>query len=43
MTTSPQIITFGEMRTSGVHDVLIYCHDHRDKPPCVNQRGRLAR
>jgi hypothetical protein len=29
MTTSPQKITFGEMRESGVRDVLIYCRDHR--------------
>jgi hypothetical protein len=30
MTTYPQKITFGEMRDSGVRDVLIYCRDH----PC---------
>ncbi len=24
-----QKITFGEMRASGVRDVLIYCSDHR--------------
>jgi hypothetical protein len=29
MTLSPQKITFGEMRASGVRDVLIYCCDHR--------------
>jgi hypothetical protein len=29
MTTTPQKITFGEMRESGVRDVLIYCRDHR--------------
>ena len=29
MTTYPQKITFGEMRASGVRDVLIYCRDHR--------------
>ena len=29
MTTFPQKITFGEMRASGVRDVLIYCRDHR--------------
>ena len=29
MTTYPQKITFGEMRESGVRDVLIYCRDHR--------------
>lgn len=29
MTTNPQKITFGEMRASGVRDVLIYCRDHR--------------
>jgi hypothetical protein len=29
MTTDhPQKITFGEMRASGVRDVLIYCRDH---------------
>ena len=26
---TPQKITFGEMRRSGVRDVLIYCRDHR--------------
>jgi hypothetical protein len=25
----PTKITFGEMRTSGVRDVLVYCRDHR--------------
>ena len=25
----PQKITFGEMRASGVRDVLVYCRDHR--------------
>ena len=29
MTTYPEKITFGEMRASGVRDVLIYCRDHR--------------
>jgi hypothetical protein len=29
VTTYPQKITFGEMRESGVRDVLIYCRDHR--------------
>jgi hypothetical protein len=29
MTTYQQKITFGEMRESGVRDVLIYCRDHR--------------
>ena len=29
MTTFPQKITFGEMRSSGVRDVLIYCADYR--------------
>jgi hypothetical protein len=29
MTANPQKITFGEMRASGVRDVLIYCRDHR--------------
>ena len=27
--TYPTKITFGEMRASGVRDVLIYCRDHR--------------
>ena len=27
--TRAQKITFGEMRASGVRDVLIYCRDHR--------------
>jgi hypothetical protein len=29
MTTYPQKITFGEMRESGVREVLVYCRDHR--------------
>ena len=29
MTTHPQKITFGEMRESGVRDLLIYCRDHQ--------------
>jgi hypothetical protein len=29
MTLSPQKITFGEMRASGVREVMIYCRDHR--------------
>ena len=29
MTATPTKTTFGEMRTSGVRDVLIYCRDHR--------------
>ena len=29
MTLYPQKITFGEMRASGVRDVLVYCRDHR--------------
>ena len=29
MTSTPQKITFGEMRESGVRDVSIYCRDHR--------------
>ena len=29
MTTTPQKITFGEMRSSGVNEILIYCRDHR--------------
>ena len=29
VTTTPQKITFGEIRESGVRDVLIYCRDHR--------------
>ena len=27
--TYPKTITFGEMRESGVRDVLIYCRDYR--------------
>jgi hypothetical protein len=52
MTTYPQKITFGEMRASGVRDVLIYCRDHRcshhvglsdiepSAPPAVNVARR---
>ena len=29
MTTYPEKITFGEMRDSGVREVLVYCRDHR--------------
>ena len=29
MTTYQRKITLGEMRASGVRDVLIYCRDHR--------------
>jgi hypothetical protein len=29
MTTYPQKITFGELRASGVRDVLVYCRDHK--------------
>jgi hypothetical protein len=29
MITYPQKITFGELRASGVRDVLVYCRDHR--------------
>lgn len=29
MTTYPQKITFGEMRASGVRDVLIYCRAYK--------------
>jgi hypothetical protein len=29
VTTYPQKITFGEMRASGVRDVLVYCRDHQ--------------
>ena len=29
MTPRPVKITFGEMRESGVRDVLVYCRDHR--------------
>ena len=28
MTDHPQKIIFGEMRASGVRDVLVYCRDH---------------
>ena len=27
--TLPQKITFGELRKTGVHHVLVYCRDHR--------------
>lgn len=33
-TTYPVKITFGEMRASGVRDVVIYCRDH----PATNRR-----
>ena len=33
MMARPQKITFGEMRASGVRDVLIYCRDHRCSHP----------
>ena len=29
MTAYPQKITFGELRASGVRDVLVYCRDYR--------------
>ena len=29
MTSYPEKITFGEMRSSGVCDVLVFCRDHR--------------
>jgi hypothetical protein len=29
MPARPQKITFGEMRASGVRDVLVYCADYR--------------
>ncbi len=29
MTTRPQKITFGQLRASGVHGLLIYCADYR--------------
>ena len=29
ITPNPQKITFGEMRASGVRNILIYCRDHR--------------
>jgi hypothetical protein len=29
MTTHPQKISFGDMRASGVREVLIYCRDRR--------------
>jgi hypothetical protein len=28
MPAYPQKITFGELRETGVHDVLVYCRDH---------------
>jgi len=38
MTTHPPEITFGEMRASGVRDVLIYCRDHR----CTHHDARCS-
>jgi hypothetical protein len=40
MTTYPQKITFGELRASGIRDVLVYCRDHRcsHKGSPVNNR-----
>ena len=37
MTTDdhPQKITFGEMRASGVRDVLVYCRDHHCGHPIM--------
>ena len=29
MTTRPQKITFGELRASGIHGLLIYCADYK--------------
>jgi hypothetical protein len=42
MTSYPQKITFGEMRASGVCEVLIYCRDHRcsQRKPAERRRGR---
>jgi hypothetical protein len=31
-TTYPQKITFGELRKSGVRDVLVYCRDQGEEP-----------
>jgi hypothetical protein len=36
--TYPQKITFGEMRESGVRDVLIYCRDQPLQPLDHDQR-----
>ena len=41
-TTYPQKITFGEIRESGVRDVLIYCRDHRCSHHVEIQRRPLA-
>ena len=37
----PQKITFGEMRDSGVREVLVYCRDHKVQPPHHDGRGSL--
>jgi hypothetical protein len=43
MTTNPQKIAFGEMRESGVRDVLIYCRDHRrSHQPVATATDRLS-
>ena len=42
MTATPQKITFGELRASGVRDVLIYCRDHRCTYQVEDRCGWLA-
>ena len=39
-TTYPQKITFGELRKSGVRDVLVYCRDQVEEP---GERGGAPR
>ena len=36
-------ITFGEMRASGVRDVLVYCRDYPMQPPHNDQRRPAGR
>jgi hypothetical protein len=40
--TYPQKITFGELRESGVRDVLIYCRDYHCSHSTEDLRGPLA-
>ena len=42
-TNDPTKITFGEMRASGVREVMINCRDHRCSQHIGDQRRRLAR
>ena len=36
MTTFPQKITFGQMHSSGVRNVLVYCSDHGCSQTTIN-------